>query len=133
MKKIKLFFGIIILIASIYFIYNQYNKLSILNSGTEIVINKEDFSVPLNCEYLHKNSPIFLKFIYDGKEHSIRIKTDKCFEIQKLNELKLLINKKGNIYILKDSKVIIEFYSSIVLFIIFILIFYRLILKPSKK
>ncbi len=131
MKKIKLFFGIIILIVSMYFIYNQYNKVSILNSGIEIIIKKGDFSVPFNCEYLNKDLPKFLKFNYKGKEHSLRIKTDKCFELQKLKELRLLKNKKENVFILKDSKTIIEFYSSIVLFIIFILIFYRLILKPS--
>lgn len=130
MKTIKLFFGVIILSFSLYFVYFQYKKTLVSKKGKEIVIKKEDFSIPINCDFLNKDSSKFLKFIYKGNEYSLRITSKQCFEIQNLKELKLIKDEKNNVFVLNDSNLYVELYFSIILFLILFVIFYKIILKP---
>ena len=102
MKKVKLIFGIIALFFSFILIYNQYNKNLVFKNGKEIIIEKGNFSVPLSCEYTHKHSSKYIKFIYKGKEHSIKVKKKKCIEIKKIEELKLITNERENVFVLKN-------------------------------
>ncbi len=132
--KIRLIFFILILVfGSSLLLKTQLKRMDILNSGKEIRIEKDNFSTPINCEYLTKNNSKFLKFNYKNKSHSLRIKSKDCMKIKKQNFLLLMTNKKQNVFIYDINSLKIELISSFLIFLLVIICAFKFLIHNYKQ
>lgn len=123
------FFFLFLLVGSFLLTKFQYNKLELIALGKEIYIDKGFYTISSKCDYVSKDIPVFLKFDYNNKSYSIRIKSKDCKEITDLNKLKLLTNDKENQFIYDIKSVKIELLSSITLFLVLSFCFYNFLIK----
>ncbi|WP_412986770.1 hypothetical protein [Pontimicrobium sp. IMCC45349] len=134
-KKVLAIVYVLLIVLAAFLAKSIFEKRELLKKGTKIEVTV--LKLP-NCDYVRKNDYKFLKFSFENKTFSKRIKTKYCKKLRENglyegSKLMLITNKEKDIFLFSFENFKINIISFFLVELVFVYCLFRLFFNKRKE